>query len=446
MDASREASGAALEQAVAKLKAGQTIAAISELEDWVRQHPADARAHEFLGAAYGMAGDLGSAASHLERALELNPHLAKACYNLGVVYERQGRFEDAIARMEKALRLAPDYEECRRHLKELVARRAAQTVRPPAAGSPSAQPRQEDVAARPAASPAWPPGHIPPATWDGSLGEAGPTRAVLLASDGGWTGHYGVERCPWWLDASILEGDLYLTLRNCGWRSGSVVLDHDGQIKRVRVSALILPPPLAVALGLWRGLLGGIAAGILWLAVFGAAFGAAAALRASFSTAGEGGEPHWLGTVFLVLLATGFVAAGALAGGVWGGMLGGSALGRSACRAMAAAALILLTGLAADPGPQTAAAAAIAGLAFGLLVGDFGLAVVSAVAWPLLALWIPGLVEGSLAEPLRTLAGPSYENLLSPAILSAVASPLALAVWGALAGTAVAPCLHRGIR
>ncbi len=448
MDASREPSGSTLEQAVAKLKAGQTIAAIADLEEWVRSHPADARAHEFLGAAYGMAGDLASAASHLERALQLNPHLSKACYNLGVVYERQGRFEDAIAVMEKALRLSPDYDECRRHLKELVARRAAErSARPPERAEPARESEPQKKTPQTERAPAgWPPGYIPPARWEGPLAQAGPTRAVLLASDGGWTGHYGVERCPWWLDATILEGDLYLTLRNCGWRSGSVLLDHNGQPARVSVSALTFPPAAAILAGLWRGLLGGVAGGLIGLLVMAVSFAAAAGLRTWTASPGSSAPPDWLQTVSSVLVAAGFVGAGALAGGVWGGMLGGPGLGRAACRSMAAAALIAIAGLAGGSGPQTAAAAALAGLAFGLLAGDFGLAAVSALVWPVLAMWLPGFAEAALGDPLGQLTGSLMDGHVTPGLLSAAASPLAFAIWGALAGVAAAPCPHRGIR
>lgn len=452
-EASRE--GDALHAAVERLKAGATAEAILQLQEFLREHPGDGRAHEYLGAAYGVSGDLAAAASHLELALSLSPNLSKAHYNLGVVYEKQGRFGDAMDHMQAAIRMNPGYEECRRHLMELRQAHPKAEVSPPAAPaakpaeSPPQIPRDKPEQPQPEtvheeAGPedeepderTWRPGYVPPVTWDGTVASTGAGRVVLLAADGGWTGHYGVQSCPWWLQAGIMEGELYLTLANAGWRSGRIVLDHNGIPQPLKASALVLPSAGAAITGGLRGLVGGLAGSILGLIALAGAFGIAAGLDSAASSL------TWLPAGQKALLAVGILAMFAVAGGVWGGMIGGTLLGRLAWRAMAVAGIILLPGISSGDMPVMVLLSAVAGAAFGLLVGDYGVALLTALLWPVLSFWLPGAADTvGIADLARSIAGPDNQALLTPAVMIAAASPLVFAIWGLVAGIAAAPCI-----
>ena len=67
----------------------------------------DPLAHDTLGWALYLTGDLRAAQSSLQRALELDPHLASAHYHLGVVYAAQRRWGDAQWEYTRVMDLDP---------------------------------------------------------------------------------------------------------------------------------------------------------------------------------------------------------------------------------------------------------------------------------------------------------------------------------------------------
>jgi Flp pilus assembly protein TadD/4-amino-4-deoxy-L-arabinose transferase-like glycosyltransferase len=85
--------------------------AISEAIRWlhmaVDRAPGRAEAHEKLGLAIFLKGDLQTALPHLERACSLDPASASAHLNLAVLYAQLGRFAAARTLAMEALRLDP---------------------------------------------------------------------------------------------------------------------------------------------------------------------------------------------------------------------------------------------------------------------------------------------------------------------------------------------------
>lgn len=84
----------------------------AEAARWLRlavaRAPDRSEAHEALGLAIFLQGDLQSAVPHLERACRLDPARASAHLNLAALYAELGRFTDARRSALAALRLDPD--------------------------------------------------------------------------------------------------------------------------------------------------------------------------------------------------------------------------------------------------------------------------------------------------------------------------------------------------
>ena len=70
--------------------------------------PADPLAHDVLGWALYLTGNLRAAQVALQRALELDPYLPRAHYHLGVVYAAQKRWAEAQWEYTRVLDLDPD--------------------------------------------------------------------------------------------------------------------------------------------------------------------------------------------------------------------------------------------------------------------------------------------------------------------------------------------------
>jgi tetratricopeptide (TPR) repeat protein len=67
----------------------------------------DAEAHNNLGVAYHVQGQVDPAISEYQKALHINPDLADAHNNLGVAYYAQGNVDWAIKEFREALRIDP---------------------------------------------------------------------------------------------------------------------------------------------------------------------------------------------------------------------------------------------------------------------------------------------------------------------------------------------------
>ena len=93
--------------------------------DTVATRPANARAHNNLGAALARAGQLEAAAAHFRRSLALDPAQADAHYNLAQLYLRQGRAAEAVPHLQQAVRLRPHDWEAFRQLRQAEGRGGA---------------------------------------------------------------------------------------------------------------------------------------------------------------------------------------------------------------------------------------------------------------------------------------------------------------------------------
>ncbi|MDQ7830000.1 MAG: tetratricopeptide repeat protein [Armatimonadota bacterium] len=96
-----------LEEGIALYQAGRYADAAAVLARAVRQHPNDARAWTWLGAARLQLGQLGPAVQALRRALTLAPRFVPARFYLGVAYARQRDEVRARVAFERVRREAP---------------------------------------------------------------------------------------------------------------------------------------------------------------------------------------------------------------------------------------------------------------------------------------------------------------------------------------------------
>jgi tetratricopeptide (TPR) repeat protein len=84
----------------------------SELAIWtdtVAKAPANARAHNNLGDALGLAGRSAESLAHFQRALQLDPRSAESHYNVATALIALGRPAEAIPFCEAAVRLKPAF-------------------------------------------------------------------------------------------------------------------------------------------------------------------------------------------------------------------------------------------------------------------------------------------------------------------------------------------------
>ena len=79
-----------------------------------------ALAHQGLGSARAVRGDLGGAIEELRAALELAPELAEAHAELGGMYAEVGRLQEALDELREAVRLAPEMGQARFNLGTLL--------------------------------------------------------------------------------------------------------------------------------------------------------------------------------------------------------------------------------------------------------------------------------------------------------------------------------------
>ncbi|MEK6644488.1 MAG: tetratricopeptide repeat protein [Planctomycetota bacterium] len=80
---------------------------INMWKDVIAKRPDNARAHNNLGAALEVVGDLSGALPHVEKAVQLNPTFSDARYNLGSVLGKLGRVDEAMDQLRECLRFRP---------------------------------------------------------------------------------------------------------------------------------------------------------------------------------------------------------------------------------------------------------------------------------------------------------------------------------------------------
>jgi len=86
-----------LAQAREALQRGDALAALAQLESFVREHPEALDARVWLGDAYVMAGRMGEAEQVYREVLRQAPEHGPARLGLGIVLYRSGRLSEAVA-------------------------------------------------------------------------------------------------------------------------------------------------------------------------------------------------------------------------------------------------------------------------------------------------------------------------------------------------------------
>jgi len=102
------AKGAGLPEAELRRRAREKLEGVRKsYEDFLKRHPAHARAHVAFAAFLGDLGEEDAAQEHLERALTLNPKDPAIHNNLANVYAHIGRLKKSFELYTKAIELSP---------------------------------------------------------------------------------------------------------------------------------------------------------------------------------------------------------------------------------------------------------------------------------------------------------------------------------------------------
>lgn len=96
-------------RAVAKLEAGDDVAAAVELERFIERHPDYANAYVNLAIVRDRQADAAAALALLDTAIALDAGNVYALNRRGLILRRQGDFAGAQAAWQQATELQPDY-------------------------------------------------------------------------------------------------------------------------------------------------------------------------------------------------------------------------------------------------------------------------------------------------------------------------------------------------
>ena len=102
---------------------GQIDEALRQLHEAIRLKPDDAWAHNNLGNALGSKGQMDAALSEYEEAIRLQPDIAEAHNNFGNALNSKGQTDEAIRQFREAIRLKPDYSDAHYNLGIALARK-----------------------------------------------------------------------------------------------------------------------------------------------------------------------------------------------------------------------------------------------------------------------------------------------------------------------------------
>jgi protein O-mannosyl-transferase len=95
---------------------GQIDEAISQLQESVRLKPDYADAHSNLGNALLIKGQMDEAIHQLQEAVRLKPDHVAAHYNLGIALGAKGQLDEAIGQYQETMRLNADYADVKGNL------------------------------------------------------------------------------------------------------------------------------------------------------------------------------------------------------------------------------------------------------------------------------------------------------------------------------------------
>lgn len=98
-----------LSKGILSLEAGEYETALSQFEAAVKEEPADANLHYFLGLTYRKLERFPEARTALERARTLDPSLGKVHFDLGVVYFKLQVLSRALEEFQAAQQVDPDH-------------------------------------------------------------------------------------------------------------------------------------------------------------------------------------------------------------------------------------------------------------------------------------------------------------------------------------------------
>ncbi len=110
------------------LQRGDTVSAISLLEQACQIEPNDFQSHLYLGAAYGQSNRHEEAVQSITRAVQLEPGNASARFNLGIALEHAGWPNEAVTVFQQAIMLQPDYLKASEALARLQAASPQTTI------------------------------------------------------------------------------------------------------------------------------------------------------------------------------------------------------------------------------------------------------------------------------------------------------------------------------
>lgn len=105
---SQVASTVTLKQALEKINSGHIAEAIQIINDFLKDQPDSAPAHELLGAALALMGNLEGGLAELQRSVALDPKQYTAYTKIGDILLAQGKDDMAKRALVKAEEIAPD--------------------------------------------------------------------------------------------------------------------------------------------------------------------------------------------------------------------------------------------------------------------------------------------------------------------------------------------------
>lgn len=89
------------------------------LSTWLRDHPGDTRARDYLASAYFSMGAYQEALAALESVLKQWPHKARCWRNYAMVLRKLGRLDEAYDAANQAIEIDPNYAAARVELRKI---------------------------------------------------------------------------------------------------------------------------------------------------------------------------------------------------------------------------------------------------------------------------------------------------------------------------------------
>ena len=98
------------DEGVQLVQSHNLLGAVVSFSAAIEANPNSAQAHNNLGAALSLQGDVSGAVDQFREAIRLDPNYARAHYNLGLALWHAGRRKESRNEFEKAVSLNPNLE------------------------------------------------------------------------------------------------------------------------------------------------------------------------------------------------------------------------------------------------------------------------------------------------------------------------------------------------